>query len=99
MGIRECRVVIVLHDPPQVRSWSDDCLDLHDKLEDVNSLMACLVQSLDSHEEFDDIGGVDLLVVGKQDVVTDVWSDHIGDQHLDGSLSLGLQSMKSLIQI
>ena len=83
MVITQLGVVVVLNDSPDLGFWLDDSLHLHNTLEDVHSFITSIIESLDSHEQLDHIGWSDVLVMGKQDMVADVWADHVVDQNLN----------------
>lgn len=77
---------VITHYTPQVGFGIYDGFDFHDELENVHTLVTCIVQSIDSQKELDNVLTCDFTVVIEQNSVTDVRSDHVCIQHTDSCL-------------
>ena len=86
-----------MHDAPKVRLGLNHGLNFHNKLQDVDRLVTGVIQSLDTEKQLDDIFLCNLLVVVKEDVVTDVGSNHVRVEDLDCGLAPLVKILKHLL--
>ena len=84
--LSETGSAIVLNDPPEDSLGLYSGFDLHDNLEDVDALVACVIQAFDTKEQLDYVLLGLFLVVAEENVVADVGSDHVFIEHQDSGL-------------
>ena len=84
--LSETGSAIVLNDPPEGSLGLYCGSNLHDHLEDVDALVACVIQAFDTKEQLDYVLLGLFLVVAEENVVADVGSDHVFIEHQDSGL-------------
>ena len=69
--------MVILKDSPYQLLWLHDGFSLHYQLQNIDRLIAGLIEFLRPDQKLDHILLADLLVMSEEDMAADIWAHHV----------------------